>query len=117
MQMLVTCTEQEPMVTIDSNNKEGDKNKESQKSVNGGQNREPLKKKGFFFKNEQNEFYAEALGAFAERLEKNPIQTNTLYQVDVTISIARWESDRTHEKVFKNQIRLNKISKVNFEGV
>ena len=42
MQMLVTCTAQEPLVIVE--NKEG------------GQNREPLKKKVFFFKNEQNEF-------------------------------------------------------------
>lgn len=103
MQVLVTCTAQEPMVTLE--NKEG------------GQNREPLKKKGFFFKNEQNEFYAEAIGGFAERLEKNPLMTNTLYQVDVTISLSSWESERTHEKVYKNQIRLNKVNKVNFEGV
>ena len=103
MQMLVTCTAQEPLVIVE--NKEG------------GQNREPLKKKVFFFKNEQNEFYAEALGAFAERLEKNPLLANTLYQVDVSISLASWESDRTHEQVYKNQIRLNKINKVNFEGV
>ena len=101
--MLVTCTAQEPLVIVE--NKEG------------GQNREPLKKKVFFFKNEQNEFYAEALGAFAERLEKNPLMANTLYQVDVTISLASWESDRTHEQVYKNLIRLNKINKVNFEGV
>ena len=101
--MLVTCTAQEPMVTIDS--KEGD------------QNRGQLKKKGFFFHNDQNEFYAEALGAFAERLEKNPLLANTLYQVDVSISLASWESDRTHEQVYKNQIRLNKVNKVNFEGV
>ena len=101
--MLVTCTAQEPLVIVE--NKEG------------GQNREPLKKKVFFFKNEQNEFYAEALGAFAERLEKNPLLANTLYQVDVSISLASWESDRTHEQVYKNQIRLNKINKVNFEGV
>ena len=103
MQVLVTCTAQEPMVTVE--NKEGD------------QNREPLKKKVFFFKNEQNEFYAEAIGGFAERLEKNPLMTNTLYQVDVTISLSSWESERTHEKVYKNQIRLNKVNKVNFEGV
>ena len=83
----------------------------------GEQNREPLKKKVFFFKNDQNEFYAEAMGAFAERLEKNPIQTNTLYQVDVTISLSSWESERTHDKVYKNQIRLNKISKVNLESM
>ena len=103
MQMLVTCTAQEPLVIVE--NKEG------------GQNREPLKKKVFFFKNEQNEFYAEAIGAFAERLEKNPLLASTLYQVDVSISLASWESDRTHEQVYKNQIRLNKINKVNFEGV
>ena len=103
MQMLVTCTAQEPMVTIDS--KEGD------------QNRGQLKKKGFFFHNDQNEFYAEALGAFAERLEKNPLLANTLYQVDITISLSSWESDRTHEQVYKNQIRLNKINKVNLESV
>lgn len=103
MQMLVTCTAQEPLVTIDS--KEGD------------QNRDQLKKKGFFFHNDQNEFYAEALGAFAERLEKNPLLANTLYQVDITISLASWESDRTHEQVYKNQIRLNKINKVNLESV
>lgn len=103
MQMLVTCTAQEPMVTIE--NKEGD------------QNREPLKKKCFFFKNDQNEFYAEALGTFAERLEKNPLLANTLYQVDVTISLSSWESERTHERVYKNQIRLNKINKVNLESV
>ena len=64
MQMLVTCTAQEPLVIVE--NKEG------------GQNREPLKKKVFFFKNEQNEFYAEAIGAFAERLEKNPLLASTL---------------------------------------
>ena len=109
MQMLVTCTAQEPMVTFE--NKEGDKNQKTSK------NREPLKKKVFFFKNEQNEFYAEALGAFAERLEKNPLMANTLYQVDVTISLASWESDRTHEQVYKNLIRLNKVNKVSFEGV
>ena len=103
MQILVTCTKQEPMVTVDS--KEGD------------QNRGQLKKKGFFFRNDQNEFYAEALGAFADRLEKNSLLANTLYQVDVTISLSSWESERTHERVYKNQIRLNKISKVNFEGV
>ena len=103
MQMLVTCTAQEPLVIVE--NKEG------------GQNREPLKKKVFFFKNEQTEFYAEAIGAFAERLEKNPLLASTLYQVDVTVSLASWESDRTHERVYKNQIRLNKVSKVNFEGV
>lgn len=103
MQMLVTCTAQEPLVIVE--NKEG------------GQNREPLKKKVFFFKNEQNEFYAEAIGAFAERLEKNPLTPSTLYQVDVTVSLASWESDRTHERVYKNQIRLNKVNKVNFEGV
>lgn len=103
MQMLVTCTAQEPLVIVE--NKEG------------GQNREPLKKKVFFFKNEQNEFYAEAIGAFAERLEKNPLLASTLYQVDITVSPASWESDRTHERVYKNQIRLNKVNKVNFEGV
>ena len=103
MQMLVTCTAQEPLVIVE--NKEG------------GQNREPLKKKIFFFKNEQNEIYAEAIGAFAERLEKNPLLASTLYQVDITVSLASWESDRTHERVYKNQIRLNKVNKVNFEGV
>lgn len=103
MQLLVTCTAQEPMITVE--NKEGE------------QNREPLKKKVFFFKNDQNEFYAEAMGAFAERLEKNPLMTNTLYQVDITVNLASWESERTHERVYKNQIRLNKVSKVNFEGV
>ena len=103
MQMLVTCTAQEPLVIVE--NKEG------------GQNREPLKKKVFFFKNEQNEFYAEAIGAFAERLEKNPLLASMLYQVDITVSLASWESDRTHERVYKNQIRLNKVNKVNFEGV
>ena len=103
MQILVTCTKQEPMVTIDS--KDGD------------QNRGQLKKKGFFFKNDQNEFYAEALGAFADRLEKNPLSPNTLYQVDITVSLASWETERTHERVYKNQIRLNKINKVNFESV
>ena len=103
MQILVTCTKQEPMVTIDS--KEGD------------QNRGQLKKKGFFFRNDQNEFYAEALGAFADRLEKNPLSPNTLYQVDITVSLASWETERTHERVYKNQIRLNKINKVNFESV
>lgn len=101
--MLVTCTAQEPMVTVES--KEGD------------QNREPLKKKTIFFKNEQNEFYAEALGGMAERLEANPLLANTLYQVDITVSLASWESERTHERVYKNQIRLNKINKVNFESV
>ena len=103
MQMLVTCTAQEPLVIVE--NKEG------------GQNREPLKKKIFFFKNEQNEFYAEAIGAFAERLEKNPLLASTLYQVDITVSLASWESERTHERVYKNQIRLNKISKVNLESM
>ena len=103
MQILVTCTKQEPMVTIDS--KDGD------------QNRGQLKKKGFFFRNDQNEFYAEALGAFADRLEKNPLSPNTLYQVDITVSLASWETERTHERVYKNQIRLNKINKVNFESV
>lgn len=92
-------------------NKEGGQNHETSK------NREPLKKKVYFFKNEQNEFYAEAIGAFAERLEKNPLTPSTLYQVDVTVSLASWESDRTHERVYKNQIRLNKVNKVNFEGV
>ena len=101
--MLVTCTAQEPLVIVE--NKEG------------GQNREPLKKKVFFFENEQNEYYAEAIGAFAESLEKNPLLASTLYQVDITVSLASWESDRTHERVYKNQIRLNKINKVNFEGV
>ena len=91
------------MVTIDS--KDGD------------QNRGQLKKKGFFFRNDQNEFYAEALGAFADRLEKNPLSANTLYQVDITVSLASWETERTHERVYKNQIRLNKINKVNFESV
>lgn len=91
------------MVTVDS--KEGD------------QNRGQLKKKGFFFCNDQNEFYAEAIGAFAERLEKNPLSPSTLYQVDVTISLSSWESERTHERVYKNQIRLNRISKVNLESV
>ena len=91
------------MVTIDS--KDGD------------QNRGQLKKKGFFFRNDQNEFYAEALGAFADRLEKNPLSPNTLYQVDITVSLASWETERTHERVYKNQIRLNKINKVNFESV
>ena len=103
MQILVTCTAQEPMVTVDS--KEGD------------QNRGQLKKKGFFFRNDQNEFYAEALGAFADRLEKNPLSANTLYQVDISVSLASWETERTHERVYKNQIRLNKINKVNFESV
>ena len=103
MQILVTCTKQEPMVTIDS--KDGD------------QNRGQLKKKGFFFRNDQNEFYAEALGAFADRLEKNPLSPNTLYQVDISVSLASWETERTHERVYKNQIRLNKINKVNFESV
>ena len=103
MQILVTCTKQEPMVTVDS--KDGD------------QNRGQLKKKGFFFRNDQNEFYAEALGAFADRLEKNPLSPNTLYQVDITVSLASWETERTHERVYKNQIRLNKINKVNFESV
>ena len=103
MQILVTCTKQEPMVTIDS--KDGD------------QNRGQLKKKGFFFRNDQNEFYAEALGAFADRLEKNPLSANTLYQVDISVSLASWETERTHERVYKNQIRLNKINKVNFESV
>lgn len=103
--MLVTCTAQEKMLTVENNSKGGE------------QKRELLKKKGFFFKNEQNEFYAEAIGGFAERLEKNPIQTNMLYQVDVTVSLASWESERTHERVYKNQIRLNKVNKVNFEGV
>ena len=91
------------MVTVDS--KEGD------------QNRGQLKKKGFFFRNDQNEFYAEALGAFAERLEKNPLSPSTLYQVDVTINLSSWESERTHERVYKNQIRLNKINKVNLESI
>ena len=91
------------MVTVDS--KEGD------------QNRGQLKKKGFFFRNDQNEFYAEALGAFADRLEKNPLSANTLYQVDISVSLASWETERTHERVYKNQIRLNKINKVNFESV
>ena len=91
------------MVTVDS--KEGD------------QNRGQLKKKGFFFRNDQNEFYAEALGAFADRLEKNPLSPNTLYQVDISVSLASWETERTHERVYKNQIRLNKINKVNFESV
>ena len=91
------------MVTIDS--KDGD------------QNRGQLKKKGFFFRNDQNEFYAEALGAFADRLEKNPLSPNTLYQVDISVSLASWETERTHERVYKNQIRLNKINKVNFESV
>ena len=91
------------MVTIDS--KDGD------------QNRGQLKKKGFFFRNDQNEFYAEALGAFADRLEKNPLSANTLYQVDISVSLASWETERTHERVYKNQIRLNKINKVNFESV
>lgn len=91
------------MVTVDS--KEGD------------QNRGQLKKKGFFFRNDQNEFYAEAIGAFAERLEKNPLSPSTFYQVDVTISLSSWESERTHERVYKNQIRLNRISKVNLESV
>ena len=103
MQLLVTCTAQEPMVTVEGKE--------------GGQNREPLRKKAFFFRNDQNEFYAEALGGMAERLEANPLLANTLYQVDITVSLASWESERTHERVFKNQIRLNKISKVNFEGV
>lgn len=103
MQILVTCTAQEPMVTVDI--KEGEQKKGE------------LKKKGFFFKNEQNEFYAEAIGGFAERLEKNPIQTNMLYQVDVTISLSSWETERTHEKAYKNQIRLNKISKVKLESM
>ena len=107
--MLVTCTAQEPLVIVE--NKEGGQNHETSK------NREPLKKKVYFFKNEQNEFYAEAIGAFAERLEKNPLTPSTLYQVDVTVSLASWESDRTHERVYKNQIRLNKVNKVNFEGV
>ena len=48
---------------------------------------------------------------------KNPLLASTLYQVDITVSLASWESDRTHERVYKNQIRLNKINKVNFEGV
>jgi hypothetical protein len=51
------------------------------------------------------------------RLEKNPLLANTLYQVDVTISLSSWESERTHERVYKNQIRLNKINKVNLESV
>ena len=72
MQMLVTCTAQEPLVIVE--NKEG------------GQNREPLKKKVFFFKNEQNEFYAEAIGAFAERLEKNP--TCTVEKSDCRLNIS-----------------------------
>ena len=103
MQVLVTCTAQEPMVTVDV--KEGDQKKGE------------LKKKSFFFKNDQNEFCAEALGAFAERLEKNPLLANTLYQVDITVSLASWETERKHEKVYKNQIRLNKINKVNLESV
>lgn len=86
-------------------------------SKDGDQNRGQLKKKGFFFRNDQNEFYAEALGAFADRLEKNPLSANTLYQVDITVSLASWETERTHERVYKNQIRLNKINKVNFESV
>lgn len=103
MNLLVTCTAQEPMVTVEGKD--------------GEQNRGSLKKKAFFFRNDQNEFYAEALGAFAERLEANPLLANTLYQVDITISLSSWESERTHERVFKNQIRLNKINKVNFESV
>jgi len=102
MQMLVTCAAQEPMVTLES--KEGEQKKGA------------LKKKAFTFKNDQNEFYAEAIGGMAERLEKTPLEANTLYQVDVTISLSSWTSERTHEQVFKNQIRLNKVSKVSFES-
>lgn len=94
--MLVTIQEVLPMVARDYQNRTTGK-------------ADTFYSKGFVLSDGLNTFYAEAVGNLAQRLEREPLNTNGFVNVELSM-MARSFEDSNHVKRYSTDITIQRIA-------